>query len=476
MKPLLPFALLGSFGIAGVVAGSSPLAAVGLAKNPLAPVAASSLSKELGPVKVEASLERTHLLANQTGNTYARVALTGIADALQAKARVPVSLTLVIDRSGSMSGENKMDAAEDAACKALQELSPGDRFAVISFDNGADVLVSNKLVDQAGTSNACQAIRNLSARGSTDMHSGLSVGGAEAQKIMGQGRVNRLLLLSDGQPDNESGLAEQAKALAQIGVTTTTIGLGSDYNEDLMARISDQGLGNSYFVESRTDKGGGSAQLATIFQTELKSMAEVVAKNANITLTPKNGLIIEDVTGFTFDKSGNKFVIPVGDVYGGRTTDVLVKVRHGSQQEGIIDLLDVDVSFQAAKDDARFAHTLAVNATFTKDNSAVVTSTVADVAVKATEWQTATAMVEANDAFNRGDFAAGDKILGEQKVRVQAAAKEYDSDQLNTLLGSVDSYQAENSAGGMGMRGAMNKKAKALSRDVSRASGTYTKK
>ncbi|MDP2345319.1 MAG: VWA domain-containing protein [Deltaproteobacteria bacterium] len=473
MKPLLPFALLGSFGVAGVVAGTSPLAAVGL---PVAPIAASSLSKDLGPVKVEASLERTHLLANQAGNTYARVALIGIADALQQKARVPVSLTLVIDRSGSMGGEDKMDAAEDAACKALQELSPGDRFAVISFDNGADVLVSNKLVDSSGTSAACQSIKALTARGSTDMHSGLLVGGAEAQKIMGQGRVNRLMLLSDGQPDNESGLAEQAKALARLGVTTTTIGLGSDYNEDLMARISDQGLGNSYFVESRKEKGGGSAQLATIFQTELKSMAEVVAKNAAITLTPKNGLIIEDVTGFAFDKSGNKFIIPVGDVYGGRTTDVLVRVRHGNQQEGVIDLLDVDVSFQAAKDDQHFASTLAVNATFTKDHNAVVTSTVADVAVKATEWQTATAMVEANDAFNRGDFAEGDKILGQQKVRVQAAAKEYKSDQLNTLLGSVGEYQAENSAGGMGMRGAMNKKAKALSRDVTRASGTYTKK
>lgn len=472
MKPLLPFAFLGSVGIAGVVAGTGPLASIGL---PIGDKPASSLSKQVGPVKVEASLERTHLHAHQRGETYARVALTGLADALQQKARVPVSLTLVIDRSGSMGGEQKMDAAEDAACKALQELSPGDRFAVVSFDNGADVLQSNKLVDSTGTAQACAAIKALSARGSTDMNSGLRVGGAEAQKIMGNGRVNRMLLLSDGQPDNEGGLAEQAKALAQLGVTTTTIGLGTDYNEDLMARISDQGLGNSYFVESRPDVGGGNAQLATIFQTELKSMAEVVAKNAAITLTPKNGLVIEDVTGFAFDKSGAKFVIPVGDVYGGRTTDVLIKVRHGENQVGVIDLLDVDVSFQAAKDDKSFAQTLAVNATFTKDEQVIATSTVADVAVKATEWQSAAAMVQANEAYNRGDFTGGDKILGAQQARVQAAAKEYDSEQLNQLLGSLEGYKLENAAGGMGTRGAMNKKAKAMARDVGRSTGSYKK-
>ncbi len=472
MKPLLPFAFLGTVGVAGVVAGTTPLAGIGL---PVAPHAASSLSKELGPVKVEASLERTHLHAHQSGDTYARVALTGIADALQQKARVPVSLTLVIDRSGSMGGERKMEAANEAACKALQELAAGDRFAVVAFDNGAEVLQSSRIVDDGGTSSACSSIKSLSARGGTDMNSGLRIGGLEAQKIQGNGRVNRLLLLSDGQPDSEAGLAAQAKALAQAGVTTTTIGLGTDYNEDLMARISDQGLGNSYFVESRPDVGGGSAQLATIFQTELKSMAEVVAKNAVITLNPKNGLVIEDVTGFAFDKSGTKFMIPVGDVYGGRTTDVLIKVRHGDQQEGVIDLLDVDVSFLAAKDDQSFASTLAVNATFTKDDVAIATSTVADVAVKATEWQTATAMVEANEAFNRGDFKGGDQILNEQKARVQSAAQEFKSEQLNTLFGSVDSYQVGNAQGGMGARASMNKKAKALSRDVGRSTGTYSK-
>lgn len=469
MKPFLPFALLGSVGVAGVVVGS------GAIDSHLPTKAASSLTKDLGPVKVEASLERTHLIANANGETFARVALTGIASDAKKNARVPVSLTLVIDRSGSMGSEQKMDAAEDAACKALQELQQGDRFSAVSFDNGAEVLLDNVLVGNEGTAAACRTIKELSARGSTDMTSGLNVGGSEAQKMFAPGRVNRMLLLSDGQPDSEAGLADQTKALAKLGITTTTIGLGTDYNEDLMARIADSGLGNSWFVESRTEMGGGAAQLAKIFQTELQSMAEVVARNASVTLSPKNGLEIVDVTGFTFDKSGAKFVIPVGDIYGGRTTDVLVKVRHTAQQEGVQDLLDVDVGFNAAADNTAFSTVLAVNATFTKDTAVVATSTVADVAVKAAEWQTSTAMLQANEAYNRGDFDGGDKILNAQKLMVQEKAKELKTDKLSNLLSEVDSYQVDNKAGGMGTRANMNKKAKQMARDVSRASGSYKK-
>lgn len=469
MKPFLPFALLGSVGVAGVVVGT------GAVDAHLPKTAASSLARDLGPVKVEASLERTHLVANAAGETFARVALTGVASQ-QKTQRVPVSLTLVIDRSGSMGSEQKMEAAEDAACKALQELQNGDRYSAVSFDNGAEVLIDNSVVgDGAGVANGCRTIAELFARGSTDMRSGLQVGGEQAQKMFAAGRVNRILLLSDGQPDTEAGLADQTKALAKVGITTTTIGLGTDYNEDLMAKVADAGLGNSWFVESRKEMGGGAAQLAKIFQTELKSMAEVVAKNASITLTPKNGLEIVDVTGFTFDRSGNKFVIPVGDVYGGRTTDVLVKVRHAAQQEGVQDVLDVDVGFNAAADNAAYASTLAVNATFTKDTGVVAASTVADVAVKAAEWQTSTAMLQANEAYNRGDFKAGDGILAASKADMKEKAKALKTDKLDNLMLEVDSYQSDNAAGGMGARANMNKKAKQMARDVSRASGSYKK-
>lgn len=472
MKPLLPFALLGSVGVAGALVGTGGMSP----STPTPTPPATTTTTDLGAVRVEASLERTHLPANTSGETFARVALIGRAAQEKSKSRAPVSLTLVIDRSGSMGSEQKMDAAEDAACRALQELQSGDRFSVVSFDNGADVLVDDAFVKAGGdgVQSACFAIKNMSARGGTDMRSGLGVGGDRALAIAGDGRVNRLLLLSDGQPDTADGLAARAAELARRGVTTTTIGLGTDYNEDLMASIADQGMGNSYFVESRTERGGGTQQLTKIFETELKSMAEVVAQNTSITLTPQQGLEIVNVIGFASDKSNGATIIPVGDIYAGRTIDVLVKVRHPVSAAGVKELLGVDVSFNEPAAKSTTTH-LAVNATFTLDAAAVTASTVPSVAVKALEWNSSQALLLANDAYNRGDFDKANTILNEQKAAVTATQGRFKGAKLDSLFSEMDSYQASSNAGGMGTRAEMNKKAKSVARDVSRATGTYVK-
>lgn len=462
MKPIIPFLLLGSFGVAGAVVGG------GSSQTTKVTPTAESQTQTVGPVRVQAALERTHLPENQAGEVFARVGLTGIAHEKTARVRVPVSLTLVIDRSGSMGGENKMEAANQAACESLRQLKGGDRYSVVSFDNGAEVVVAGTTVSSdSAIQRACERIGSLSARGGTDMHAGLEVGTEQAVAISGGGRVNRLLLLSDGQPDTQEGLKEQAKLLAKRGVTTTTIGLGTDYNEDLMAAVADHGLGNAHFVESRPDRGGGSAQLAKIFATELQSMTEVVAKNAVITLTPKNGLSILDVVGYAHDKSGNRIVIPVGDVYAGRTADILLKVRHG-EHAGVADLLDVDVALTATSDERAHATKIAVAATFTNDEAAVTASVVKDVAVKAHEWQASTALLKANEAYNSGDFKAGDAILKDQEAKLETSASVFDSAQLNTALGDLKGYRLENSIGGMGTRASMNKKAKDKARGYAR--------
>jgi Ca-activated chloride channel family protein len=476
MKPFLPFALLGSVGVAGALVGTGGMSS-STSTPATPPTPPTTATTDLGAVRVEASLERTHLPANTSGETFARVALIGRAAQEKKSGRAPVSLTLVIDRSGSMGSEQKMDAAEDAACRALQELQAGDRYAVVSFDNGADVLVDDAFVKGGAADtvqSACFAIKNMSARGGTDMRSGLGVGGDRALAIAGEGRVNRLLLLSDGQPDTADGLAARAAELARRGITTTTIGLGTDYNEDLMASIADQGMGNSYFVESRTERGGGTQQLAKIFETELKSMAEVVAQNTSITLTPQQGLEIVNVIGFASDKSNGATIIPVGDIYAGRTIDVLVKVRHPVSTAGLKELLGVDVSFNEPAAKSTTTH-LAVNATFTLDAAAVTASTVPSVAVKALEWNSSQALLLANDAFNNGDFDKANTILNEQKAAVTATQGRFKGAKLDGLLSEMDSYQASSNAGGMGTRAEMNKKAKAVARDVSRATGTYVK-
>jgi Ca-activated chloride channel family protein len=473
MKPIIPFLILGSIGAVGVV--SDVRGTGGGTATPVGPTPPVTVTTT-GPVTVKASFERTTLPANQEGDTFVRVAITGLAQQKDATTqRLPVSLTLVIDRSGSMGSEHKMETAEDAACKAVQALSPGDRFAVVSFDNGAELLATGDVVP-ATVQRACLAISGLDARGSTDMAAGLDVGAQAARTIAGSGRVNRLLLLSDGRPDSEAGLAERTAALARAGVVTTTIGLGTDYNEDLMASIADRGLGNTWFVESQPEKRGGTT-LASIFQTELSSMADVVAKGTVLRLTEQDGLQVAEVIGFPHDRSGHDVIVPIGDIYAGHTTDLLVRVRHPAAR-GEHHLLDVAVSGTATRsfrqpgaagDDA-FGTVVALNADFSADSAVVAAALVPEVAEEAEEWRTTQALLVANEAYNRGDFGGGDAILNEQKAKVQVQAKALGSSKLEALFSDVDSYQQQNQLGGLSTRASMNKIAKEKARDYQRGS------
>ena len=418
---------------------------------------------------VEAAFEHA-VLPTTAGETFLRIAVTGVKQAQAQAARLSLGLTLVIDRSASMWAERKMETANDAACKALQALHTGDRFVVVSFDNGAEHIAGGEATAQ-NTSNACARIHELTARGSTDMAAGLRVGGDEAVQLTGTGRVSRLLLLSDGQPDSDVGLRERAAELARRGVVTTTIGLGTDYNEDLMAGIADAGVGNNWFVESRPEQQSDNATLARIFNTELNSMSDVVARGAQVQVPAVDGMQVVEAIGYqTRPTKSTTSYIDIGDVYVGHTTEVLLRVRRSAHDVSApAPRLHIDVAGTVAATDARFVTSTDGVAAFSADAGAVEASRVLAAVEKVEEYRTTQALLTANEAWNRGDQAGGDAILNEQKVKVQASASALGSSKLQSLFSDVDTYQQQNAVVGTSGRASMNKRAKEKARDYQRS-------
>lgn len=472
IKSLLPFALLGVVGVAarGAVSASS------LAHTPVAPpVAPRTVATNNAPVVVDAAFEHA-VLPTTPGETFLRVAVTGLKQPQDQRARPALGLTLVIDRSGSMGGEHKMETANDAACKALQALQAQDRFVVVSFDNGAERITGGE-ASADNIASACTAIHQLTARGSTDMAAGLRVGGDEALQLSSAGRVGRLLLLSDGQPDSDVGLRARAAELARRGVVTTTIGLGTDYNEDLMAGIADAGVGNTWFVESRpdvrerhADQQANTTTLARIFSTELNSMTDVVARGTHVHVPAVAGLHIVEAIGYELVASmSTTRSIEIGDVYAGHTTEVLLRVQlDGHDAATASPVLHVEVSGHTTND-AAFSTTTSPTVAFSADAAVVEGSRVLAVVEKVEEYRTTQALLSANDAWNRGDQAAGDAILNEQKHKVQLRAQALGSSKLQSLFSDVDTYQQQNTVEGSAGRASMNKRAKEKARDYLRS-------
>jgi Ca-activated chloride channel family protein len=244
--------------------------------------------------------------------------------------RDPVNLAFVLDRSGSMSGQ-KLELAKRAVETAVDRLLPTDRFSIICYDDRIDVVVEGTAASREGKTNAIDRLRSIDARGSTDLAGGW-LRGAE-QVALGQiaEGVNRVLLLTDGLANvgitDPAELAKHATELRSRGVTTTTFGVGEDFDEGLLQSIADAGGGHFYFIEN-------AAQIQDHIATEVGELLAVVAREAALELTAPDGLEIAALSPYPVERRGARHHVLLGDLVAEQRLEVVLRVRFGYGQVG----------------------------------------------------------------------------------------------------------------------------------------------
>jgi Ca-activated chloride channel family protein len=175
-----------------------------------------------------------------------------------------LSIALVIDRSGSMA-HGKLHAAKACAQDLVARLHPQDEVSLVVYDDEVQVPLPLTSVAQARHS-IDAVLACIDSGGSTDLHGGWIAGAQQLAPRTGQGRMCRVILLSDGQANHgvtsEDEISQQVRMLAQSGVTTTTVGIGSGFNESLMTAMAVAGQGNAHYGDRAED-------LAEPFDAEL---------------------------------------------------------------------------------------------------------------------------------------------------------------------------------------------------------------
>lgn len=203
--------------------------------------------------------------------------------------RPPLNLGLVIDRSGSMGGD-KIDYAKQAAIFAVEQLLPTDRVSVTVFDDDIQTIVPNTLANNKGP--VIQRIRQVAPGGSTALHGAWQEGSQQVHGNLLAGGLNRVLVLSDGLANagetNPDTIASHVHRTLGQGVSTTTLGVGNDYNEDLMAAMARSGDGNYYFIDS-------PEQIPAIFNTELQGLMATLGNHVSLGLEPMPGAALVGV-------------------------------------------------------------------------------------------------------------------------------------------------------------------------------------
>jgi Ca-activated chloride channel family protein len=331
------------------------------------------LRAELGTPVVEAGLKQ---------KAYLKISLTGFELTGDAE-RTPANIALVLDESGSMSGD-KIEKAREAALLAVDLLNSDDILSVISYDSRVSVLVPATRVDDKRAIR--KAIKAMKANGKTALFAGVSKGAKEVRKFMNEERVNRVILLSDGQanvgPSTPTELGELGMSLGKEGISVTTIGLGAGYNEDLMANLAGYSDGNHAFVEDAED-------LVKIFNYEFGDVLSVVAQDLLIRIELDDGIKPLRILGRDGEIIGREVTTRMNQLYSDQEKYILleVEVPEGKADESR-DLANVSVTYRnmASKrtddvsDKVRISYTASKKAVEAALNTSVVTETTKQVA------------------------------------------------------------------------------------------------
>ncbi len=256
-------------------------------------------SAQTSAIELDAELGQSVLLLDKLGKVYLRLSLKGMPIATR-KERSPVNVAIVLDRSGSMKGD-RIASAKAAGKVALERLSEQDIVSLVAYNHEVEVL--QPAAPLGNSKSLTRKIDSLMADGRTALHAGVVSGAAEVKRNLNETRVNRVILLSDGManvgPSSPRELAELGRKLGAEGISVSTIGLGLDYNEDLMQRLAAASDGNHAFVENPKD-------LAGIFAAEFGDALSVTAKDIEIIIECHAGFKPARVLGREAQIEGNR--------------------------------------------------------------------------------------------------------------------------------------------------------------------------
>jgi Ca-activated chloride channel family protein len=410
------------FLLAGILAVGAMWVASGQASKPLAgpaptPIAAPAPPPAPGSTRTQiqkgqvilSTASSNRFVHTGGGELHVDVSLAGIARKSAVK-RQPVNLALVIDHSGSMAGKKIADARA-AARAVVAQLSDGDRLALVIYDDTAKVLVASTVISERSRDQLRREIDTIRDAGGTALWAGLDTGRREVLRHAREGYVSRVVLISDGLANvgisSQSGISALARQALNQGVHVTSMGVGADFDSNMMTSIAEHGGGHYYFIDD-------SAAMATIFSKELQTLLATVAKQAELHLAMAPGVELLEVYGYTFEQRGAAAVVKLPDIYGGLDRKVMLRLRVPAGAEGNRQLASVALHFiDAETGKPAVAETRALVAQVT-DQKKIEGGQDGEVVAKAEQATAAKNLDRAMEAYGKGDVAGAQGVLRAQ--------------------------------------------------------------
>lgn len=230
-----------------------------------------------------------------------------------------LNVVLVIDQSGSMSGD-RLRRVKESIRAFVERFRPQDRISIVGFNHSARVHLN--ACEKSSLGRIQKAIDSIEAGGSTNLHAGLMLGYQIAQKNLDTERTNRVILLTDGLANvgttNSQQIAEQSGECNKQGISLSTIGLGDNFNHELLRKLADQGKGLLHFVKDSSD-------IHKTFVSEVDSLLAPAAQGVRLRVQFSRKCAVK-VFGYDPRKENETLIFDLDNLNHGATQVILFEV------------------------------------------------------------------------------------------------------------------------------------------------------
>jgi Ca-activated chloride channel homolog len=255
--------------------------------------------------------------------------------------RLPLNLGVVIDRSGSMYDERRLEFVTDAVKFLADNLTSDDKVSIVAFADRAKVLITPEAArDKSAVKRAIDDIDLLDIGGGTQMALGMKAAIDEVKKNLNPDRLNRVLVLTDGQTYEETACIDLVEK-NRHEISFSTMGVGVEFNEKLLQRLAQDSNGKYHFI-------GDPAEIPGIFEDELEGLRSVSLRNGRIEVTLSQGVQVREafraspeiyVLGTPLVGEDRKISYEIGDLQAGVPGSVLLTLVLPPRKPGQVRVL-----------------------------------------------------------------------------------------------------------------------------------------
>ena len=374
-------------------------------------------------VKVYADFDKPIVQAGVAEHVVIKVGLSADNPVAQ-KNRIPLNLAIVLDKSGSMSSQNKIENARSAAIDIIERLQPTDIVALIVYDTAARVIMPAQPLTEKEV--FVEAIRRIQADGSTALYDGINLGAREILKNASSEYLNRIILLSDGLanvgPQSTPEISGLGESLASENISTTTVGVGTDYNEDLMGALASAGGGNVYFAQD-------SDRIPEIFANEVGEALTMAARDVRIKLECAAGVTPVGIIGKKGQIKDRTFDLTISNLYGIKEKSALFEVQVPSNTHGrTMEIAQVTIQYFDPFTQDTVTERRSLSLRYDNNPTVIEKSVNKNIAKDIALTRNSEAKQRAVQLADQGRYQEADGLLQQNAALLDQTAKQCDND------------------------------------------------